>query len=1026
MVGLVGQTMGRYHILEQLGQGGMATVYRAYDTRLERDVAIKIIRTDQFGAALLERVLKRFEREARALARLSHPFIVHINDYGEHEGIPYLVMDYLPGGTLKGILGRPIHWQEACKLLIPIAQALDYAHEQGLVHRDVKPSNILLTGKGQPMLTDFGIAKLLDVEETTNLTGTGMGVGTPDYMAPEQWTGETSPQTDVYALGVVFYEMVTGRKPYIADTPAAILLKQATDPLPSPRKFINDLPRTVEKVLLKALSRKPADRYLTMAAFTAALEGLGGRTPARNNEPARIIPKPQDDQATQDEVATNIAAEQVRAAGTAVNPLPPFNQSIPIRTGQVNPIYRYWPAAAVGVVAVALVILSRFLPGSASQISPSAQPTLTMPALLPAVSPLAEKTAAQASPLPGTSPTPAVTPAPNPDAIPEQFHSLPSRLVARLGRGKIYKIIFSSDGKTMGVNSGSGIHLFTYPELQDIAFFPKFSYAKDDFALSADGTRLIFGGEIWDVPSQKLLAGANDDQLTVQSAAFLDNQTLAVGFFGGTTLHRWDVASRTDLGGIQLETEDPCSATTFSPDGRLFVIQCWNQANGGTYFFVYDSLSGTKLKKFENWDSPVFSADNSLIAASTGNAVAVWDFQTQRLLRKIETGTSGFYGPQKVAISPDKKYLSAIVEDTVFMWDMGSGSQVSAISTGISADTTNSFSPDGKYIVLGTSTGIKLWDWGLDKSGPQIPGFYGQATSVNWCAPQFGIQAIVDGRTLVQWDPTSYDLLEPARALPFQANENSPDCSLMIGTKDNQVLSWEPSSDKTVNWNDVFPVDDIKNIWKVSYSADNKLAALSMSGKSKGRLAVLNMNNHQAIYLLDGYYDSELSPDSSLLAYDETQYDNRQNNYQRTVLTRLYDLTAKRQIRTISGGGPKFSSDGRLLLTSLGYFTETNTRLMVNDVKTGNLLFSLDIPGSAYWGFSGKQMVFSPDSNLVAIGLVDGRIVLVDVKAGKILDTLPAYSSSISSLVFSPDNTRLASASIDGTILIWDLAKIPH
>ena len=270
---MIGQTLGHYHILEQLGEGGMATVYKAYDTHLERDVAIKVIRLDQFTPASLQSVLARFEREAKSLARLTHPNIVHINDYGEQDNVPYLVMDYLPGGTLKGRLGQPMKWQDASRLLLPIAQALGYAHEQNLIHRDVKPSNILMTKKGQPMLTDFGIAKILDTGGQT-LTATGVGIGTPEYMAPEQWTGKTTPQSDIYSLGVVLYEMLTGRPPYTADTPAAILIKQATEALPRPKQYIPDLPEAVEKVLIKAMAKEPADRYETMDDFARALEGL--------------------------------------------------------------------------------------------------------------------------------------------------------------------------------------------------------------------------------------------------------------------------------------------------------------------------------------------------------------------------------------------------------------------------------------------------------------------------------------------------------------------------------------------------------------------------------------------------------------------------------------------------------------------------------------------------------------------------------------------------------------------------------
>ncbi|MCG3146428.1 MAG: Serine/threonine-protein kinase PknD [Gammaproteobacteria bacterium] len=278
MSNLTGQSLGRYHILEPLGEGGMAVVYKAYDTRLERDVAVKVIRRGAFPPDHLEQILKRFERESRALAKLFHPNIVKVLDFGNHEGSPFMVLEYSPGGTLKRRLGKPIPWREAIELLLPIARALEYAHGQGIVHRDVKPSNILLTKTNQPLLTDFGIAKILESGDTTTLTGTGAGIGTPEYMAPEQWTGKAEARSDIYSLGVILYEMVTGRKPYVADTPAAILLKQATEPLPRPTLFAPDLPEGVERILIKALARNPEDRFTDMAAFTSAMENrLQGR-----------------------------------------------------------------------------------------------------------------------------------------------------------------------------------------------------------------------------------------------------------------------------------------------------------------------------------------------------------------------------------------------------------------------------------------------------------------------------------------------------------------------------------------------------------------------------------------------------------------------------------------------------------------------------------------------------------------------------------------------------------------------------
>ncbi len=275
MANLIGQTINHYHIIEQLGEGGMATVYKAFDTHLERPVAIKVIRQEAFSQEIFSMVLARFEREAKALAQLSHPYIVKVYDYGEYEGSPFLVMEYIPGGTLKNRTGKAISWREAVRLLLPVAGALKYAHDEKIIHRDIKPGNILITSRGEPILSDFGIAKILENTALTTLTGTGVGIGTPEYMAPEQGKGgEVDGRADVYSLGVVLYELVTGRRPYIADTPLAVLLKHMNDPLPRPREFVPDLPDAVEQVLFKALAKQPQDRYSDMGAFAQALEKL--------------------------------------------------------------------------------------------------------------------------------------------------------------------------------------------------------------------------------------------------------------------------------------------------------------------------------------------------------------------------------------------------------------------------------------------------------------------------------------------------------------------------------------------------------------------------------------------------------------------------------------------------------------------------------------------------------------------------------------------------------------------------------
>jgi tetratricopeptide (TPR) repeat protein/predicted Ser/Thr protein kinase len=269
-----GENVGQYRIVEKLGQGGMATVFKAYHPALDRYVAIKVLHP-----AFREdpSFLARFQREARIVARLDHPHIVPIYDFAEHRGHPYLVMRFVQGETLKARLkhGSPAR-EELQQVMDAVSSALAYAHHQGILHRDIKPSNIILTPDGHTYLTDFGLARMAQVGESTLSRDTM--VGTPQYISPEQARGETQldARTDVYSLGVVLYELLVGRAPFQADTPYAVIHDHIFTPLPLPRSLNPDLSEGLERVLLKALAKEPSDRYQTvdemMAAFRAAVQ----------------------------------------------------------------------------------------------------------------------------------------------------------------------------------------------------------------------------------------------------------------------------------------------------------------------------------------------------------------------------------------------------------------------------------------------------------------------------------------------------------------------------------------------------------------------------------------------------------------------------------------------------------------------------------------------------------------------------------------------------------------------------------
>ncbi|HEX2991671.1 MAG TPA: serine/threonine-protein kinase, partial [Anaerolineales bacterium] len=220
--------IGLYEIKSELGRGGMATVYRAYDPRFEREVAVKVLPRELLHADPQFRL--RFEREAKIIAQLEHTAIVPVYDVGEADGQPYFVMRYMNGGSLSDrIKAGVMEVDEAARILGAFAPGLDEAHARGIVHRDIKPSNILFDKRGNPYISDFGIAKLTQAQ-SGNVTGSAI-IGTPAYMAPEQAQGDDiDGRADIYALGIILFEMVTGKQPYEADTPMAVAIKHITDP----------------------------------------------------------------------------------------------------------------------------------------------------------------------------------------------------------------------------------------------------------------------------------------------------------------------------------------------------------------------------------------------------------------------------------------------------------------------------------------------------------------------------------------------------------------------------------------------------------------------------------------------------------------------------------------------------------------------------------------------------------------------------------------------------------------------------
>ncbi|NTV64294.1 MAG: serine/threonine protein kinase, partial [Oscillochloris sp.] len=308
---LTGRTLGRYQVLERLGRGGMAEVYRAYQPSLDRFVAIKVIYPHLASDSEL---LERFGREARAVAALHHPNIVQVHDFDVQGSTAFMAMEFISGPTLKSAIqslhrrGKLLPLPVVGQIIGQLADALGYAHEQRLIHRDVKPANVLIRRRGPAdaplsdtdlddllvglgptsvVLTDFGVARI--IKDSVEHTAAGTILGSPAYMSPEQGRGErVDARSDIYSLGIVLYELLIGQVPFDADTPFAIVIKHSTAPLPPPRSLRSDLPLAVEQVLLKALAKDPAERFVDAAALGAALREATGRGSAQGMATAQL------------------------------------------------------------------------------------------------------------------------------------------------------------------------------------------------------------------------------------------------------------------------------------------------------------------------------------------------------------------------------------------------------------------------------------------------------------------------------------------------------------------------------------------------------------------------------------------------------------------------------------------------------------------------------------------------------------------------------------------------------------------
>lgn len=513
--------IGRYEIIDELGRGGMATVYRANDPRFEREVALKVLPRELLHDPQFR---VRFEREAKTIAMLEHPFIVPVYDFGEEDGQPYFVMRYMTGGSLADRIRSTgtLNVAQSARIMDGLCAALDEAHQKGIIHRDLKPANILFDRAGEPCVSDFGIAKI--TQSQTNVTAGAM-LGTPAYMSPEQAQGEkVDARSDIYALGIILFEMLTGRQPYESDTPMGVAVKHITEPVPHILDLNPELPPGVEAIIEKAMAKDRDARFQTAGEFSAALtavaQGMGGQEALETAANVTGIHK--DDKTYVQAAKTRIGTRPVAQAG-ARQTVPPQPQPAPKKA----PVWLW------GIVAVVLLCMAGGVVLGAQMVGGLlGQPTQPLAQNTPAPSPTEVMAAATEAPTATPEPTQPVvaaeSPTPEPASpTPVQTATAPviggADMIAFLRNNDVWimpitggdpqqmtidraaksNLQWLPDGKTLLYTTGTSVRTVNIETQVEniIAAFPSAQYL-DEFRISPDGAQVAISlnRELYVVP----------------------------------------------------------------------------------------------------------------------------------------------------------------------------------------------------------------------------------------------------------------------------------------------------------------------------------------------------------------------------------------------------------------------------------------------------------------------------------------------------------------------------------------------